>query len=172
MLQGLIWNKTRNVSVPIGSRLFILPHSCKHPPGAPYANGKALDQYSNYMVGADMKYTCYQVRYYSKSNGQNQVHPEARWPKPGTPFHASPRAHLIGQRPPRPDSGRISNGSPDSGYSPPHRLPGFNHTYPIMAGLFDQQPTRARAHADASSRHGGTRRGIFAVDVVVRAAEL
>ena len=33
---------------------------------------------------------------------------------------------------------------PDSGYSPPHRLPDFNHTYPIMAGLFDQQPTRAR----------------------------
>ena len=26
------------------------------------------------------------------SNGQNRVHPEARWPKPGTPFHASPRA--------------------------------------------------------------------------------
>ena len=41
-----------------------------------------------------------------------------------------------------------------------------------MAGLFDHQPTRARAHADASSRHRGTRRGIFAVDVVVRAAEL
>ena len=27
-----------------------------------------------------------------RSNGQNRVHPEARWPKPGTPFHASPRA--------------------------------------------------------------------------------
>ena len=26
------------------------------------------------------------------SNGQNRVHPEARWPKPGSPFHASPRA--------------------------------------------------------------------------------
>ena len=26
------------------------------------------------------------------SNGQNRIHPEARWPKPGTPFHASPRA--------------------------------------------------------------------------------
>ena len=26
------------------------------------------------------------------SNGQNRVHPEARWPKPGTPLHASPRA--------------------------------------------------------------------------------
>ena len=25
-------------------------------------------------------------------NGQNRVHPEARWPKPGTLFHASPRA--------------------------------------------------------------------------------
>ena len=26
------------------------------------------------------------------SNGQNRVQLEARWPKPGTPFHASPRA--------------------------------------------------------------------------------
>ena len=26
------------------------------------------------------------------SNGQNRVHTDARWPKPGTPFHASPRA--------------------------------------------------------------------------------
>ena len=24
--------------------------------------------------------------------GQNRVHPEYRWPKPGTPFHPSPRA--------------------------------------------------------------------------------
>ena len=27
-----------------------------------------------------------------ESNGQNRVHPEAQWPKPGTPLHASPRA--------------------------------------------------------------------------------
>ena len=27
-----------------------------------------------------------------KGNGRNRVHREARWPKPGTPFHASPRA--------------------------------------------------------------------------------
>ena len=26
------------------------------------------------------------------SNGQNRVHPESRWPKPGTPFHTSPSA--------------------------------------------------------------------------------
>ena len=83
-----------------------------------------------------------------------------------------PVRHLIGQRPPRPDSGRILNGSTRFWLLTPHRLPDFNHTYPIMAGLFDQQPTRARAHADASSRHRGTRRGIFVVDVVVRAAEL
>ena len=33
-----------------------------------------------------------QDRSKTKSNGHNRVHPEARWPKPGTPFHASPRA--------------------------------------------------------------------------------
>ena len=38
----------------------------------------------------------------------------------------------------------FETGPPDSGYSSPHRLPDFNHTYSIMAGLFDQQPTRAR----------------------------
>ena len=72
----------------------------------------------------------------------------------------------------RPDSplAEFETGSPDSGPSSPHRLPDLNHTYPIMAGLFDQQPTRARVIA--SSRHRGTRRVIFAVDVVVRAAEL
>ena len=60
-----------------------------------------------------------------------------------------------------PTLAEFQTGPPDSGYSTPHRLPDFNHTYPFMAGLFDQQ-----------TRHRGTRRGIFAVDVVVRAAEL
>ena len=72
---------------------------------------------------------------------------------------------------PDPTLAEFETGTPDFGCSSPLRLPDFNHTYPIMAGLFDQQPTRASAHADASSRHRGTRRGIFAVDVVVRAAE-
>ena len=102
------------------------------------------------------------IGYTRKPDGHNRVPPST----------LVPGRHLIGQRPPRPDSGRIQTGPLDSGYSPPHRLPDFNHTYPIMAGLFDQQPTRARAHAGASSRHRGTRRGIFAVAVVVRAAEL
>ena len=31
-------------------------------------------------------------RFFTMSNGQNRVHPDARWPKPGTPFHASRRA--------------------------------------------------------------------------------
>ena len=46
------------------------------------------------------------------SNGQNRVHPE----KPDgqnqvPPATLVPGRHLIGQRPPRPDSGRILNGS-------------------------------------------------------------
>ena len=45
------------------------------------------------------------------SNGQNRVNSEARWPKSGTPFHPFPGRHLLSQRPPRPDSGRNSNGS-------------------------------------------------------------
>ena len=32
------------------------------------------------------------IGYTRKPDGQNRVHPEARWPKPGTPFHSSPRA--------------------------------------------------------------------------------
>ena len=48
----------------------------------------------------------------------------------------------------RPDQtlAEFETGPPDSGYSSPHRLPDFNHTYPIMAGLFDQQ-TRHRVIA-------------------------
>ena len=105
------------------------------------------------------------------SNGQNRVHPEARWPKPGTPFHASPRGAIkLANARPDPTLAEFETGPPDSGYLPLHRLPEFNHTYPMMAGLFDQQSTRA--HVIASSRHRGTRRVIFTVDVVVRAAEL
>ena len=99
-----------------------------------------------------------------KSNGQNRIHPEARWPKPGTPFHASPRAPSYW---PTPAHAEFETGPPDSGYSSPHRLPDFNHTYPIMAGYSTTSP-----HAHASSRHRGTRQVIFAVDAVVRAAEL
>ena len=98
-----------------------------------------------------------------KSNGQNRVHPEARWPTPGTPFHASPRAPSYWPTPaqtrlwtnlkrvPRPDPtlAEFGTGPPDSGYSSPHRLPDFNHTYPIMAGLFDPQPTRTRVIASS-----------------------
>ena len=66
--------------------------------------------------------------------------------------------HLIGQHQPRPDSASL------------HRLPDFNNTYPIMPGLFDQQPTCLMRHRVIAGR--GTRRVIFAVNVVVRAAEL
>ena len=75
-------------------------------------------------------------------------------------------AILLANARPDPTLAEFETGPPDSGSSP-HRLPDFNHTYPIMAGLFDPQP-----HAHASSRHRRTWRVIFAVDVVLRAAEL
>ena len=84
------------------------------------------------------------IGYTRKPDGQNRISPST----------LVPGRHLIGQRPPKLDSGRISNGSPHSGYSPLHRLPDFNHTYPIMAGLFDQQPTRARVIASSRDAAG------------------
>ena len=69
---------------------------------------------------------------------------------------------------PDPTLAEFETGPTDSGYSPPHRLPDFNHTYPIMAGLFDQQPTRARVIASSRDVAGH----FFAADVVVRAADL
>ena len=115
--------------------------------------------------------------------GNVHITKKEQWPKLGTPgspmaktgyplLRESQGAILLANARPGPTLTEFQTGPPDSGYSPPHRLPDFNHTYPVMAGVFDQQPTRARARADASSRHRGTRRGIFAVDVVVRAAEL
>ena len=91
------------------------------------------------------------IGYTRKPGGQNRVPPST----------LVPGRILLANARPDPTLAEFQTGPPDSGYSPPHRLPGFNHTYPIMAGLFDQQPTRARTHADASSRHGGTRRGIL-----------
>ena len=56
----------------------------------------------------------------------------------------------------RPDQtlAEFETGPPDSGYSSPHRLPDFTHTYQIMAGLFDQQPTRARVIASSRDAAG------------------
>ena len=56
----------------------------------------------------------------------------------------------------RPDQtlAEFETGPPDSGYSSPHRLPDFNHTYLIIAGLFDQQPTRARVIASSRDAAG------------------
>ena len=103
-----------------------------------------------------------------QSNGQNRVHPEARWPKPGTPFHASPRAPSYW---PTPAQTRL--------------WPNLKRVHPILATHppigypISITPTRlwpgystSSPHAHASLRHRGTRRVIFAVDVVVRAAEL
>ena len=84
------------------------------------------------------------IGYTRKPDGQNRVPPST----------LVPRRQLIGQRPPRPDSGRFETGPPNRGYSSPHRLPDFNHTYPIMAGLLDQQPTRARVIASSRDAAG------------------
>ena len=94
-------------------------------------------------IPAEIAINSYDLRI-SKSNGQNRVHPST----------LVPGRHLIGQRPPRPDSGRIWNGSTRFCLLTPRRLPDFNHTYPIMAGLFDQQPTRARVIASSREAAG------------------
>ena len=91
------------------------------------------------------------------SDGQNRVHPESRWPKPGSPFQAinSPRAPSFVLANARPDPTLAEFETPPvSGYSSPHRLPDFNHTYPTMAGVFDQQPTRARVIASSRDAAG------------------
>ena len=86
--------------------------------------------------------------------------------KTGYPLpRKSQGAIFLGNARPDPTLAEFQTGPPDSGYSSVHRLPDFNHTYPIMAGLFDQQPT-------CLTRHRGTRRVIFAVYVVVPAADL
>ena len=103
-----------------------------------------------------------------KSNGQNWVHPEAQWPKPGTPFYASPRAPSYW---PTPAQTRL--------------WPNFKRVHPILAAHppigypISITPTRlwpgystSSPHAHASSRHRGTRRVIFAVDVVVRTCRM
>ena len=96
--------------------------------------------------------------YTRKPDGQNRVPPST----------LVPGRHLIGQRPPRPDSGRISIGStrfwlliPPSTTRFRSQLPDYGRTIRPAVYL-----------PDASSRHRGTRRVIFTVDVVVRAAEL
>ena len=84
------------------------------------------------------------IGYTRKPDGQNRVPPST----------LVPGRHHIGQRPPRPDSGRIWNGSTRIWLLIPHRLPDFNHTYPIMAGLFEQQPTPARVIASSRDAAG------------------
>ena len=102
-----------------------------------------------------------------KSNGQNRVHPEARWLKPGTPFHASPRAPSYWPTPAQtrlwPNLKRVH---PTLAIHPPIGYPISITRTRLWPGYSTSSP-----HAHASSRHRGTRRVIF-VDVVVRAAEL
>ena len=95
------------------------------------------------------------------SNGQNRAHPENRWLEPSTPFHATPRTPSYW---PTPAQTRLWQNlervHPILATHYPHRLPDFNHTYPIMAGLFHQQPTRARVIAslrDAAGHFCGRR---------------
>ena len=89
------------------------------------------------------------IGYTRKPDGQNRVPPSTLVPG---------RAILLANARPDPTLAEFETGPPDSGYSPPHRLPDFNHTYPIMAGLFDQHPTRARVIAssrEAAGHFGG-----------------
>ena len=55
---------------------------------------------------------------------------------------------------PDPTLAEFQTGSPDSGYSSLHRLPDFDHTYPTMAGLFDQQATCLTRHRVIAGRGG------------------
>ena len=77
------------------------------------------------------------IAYTRKPDGQKRVPPST----------LVPGAILLANAHPDPTLAEFPTGPPDSGYSPPHRLPDFNHTYPTMAGLFDQQPTCARVIA-------------------------
>ena len=61
---------------------------------------------------------------------------------------------LLANAHPDPTLAEFETGPPASGYSSPHRLPDFNHTFPIMAGLFNQQPTRARVIASSRDAAG------------------
>ena len=91
------------------------------------------------------------------NNGQNREHPETRWPKPGTPFHASPGAPSYWPTPAQtrlwPNFKRVHlilATHPPIGYpisiTPTRLWPGYSTSSP---------------HAHASSRHRGTRRVIF-----------
>ena len=84
------------------------------------------------------------IGYTRKPDGQNRV----------PPFTLVPGAILLAKARPDPTLAEFETGPPDSGYSTPYRLPDFNHTYPIMAGVFDQQPTRARVIASSRDAAG------------------
>ena len=103
-----------------------------------------------------------------KSNGQNRVHPEVRWPEPGTPFHASPRPASYWPTPAQtrlwPNLKRVN---PILATHPP-----IGYPLPITPTRLWPGYSTSSPHAHASWRHRGTRRVIFPVDVVVRAAEL
>ena len=103
------------------------------------------------------------MSYNNMSNGQNRVHPKARWPKPGTPFHASPRAPSYWPTPAQtrlwPNFKRfhpILATHPSIGY-PISITP----TYPITAGLFDQQPTCLTRHRVIAGRGGSSLRSTW-----------
>ena len=113
--------------------------------------------------------SCWGLRlHFMLRNGQNRVHPEAQWPKPGTPFHPSPGAPSYWPTPAQtriwPNLKRVHlilATNPPIGYpisiTPSRLWPGYSTSSP---------------HAHGSSRHCVTRRVIFAFDVVVRAGEL
>ena len=92
------------------------------------------------------------IGYTRKPDGQNRVPPST----------LVPGRHLIGQRPPRPDSGRISNGSARFWLLIRPSATRFQSHLPDYG-----RAIRPAAHTRTLLR--GTRRVIFAVDVVVRA---
>ena len=90
------------------------------------------------------------IGYTRKPDGHNRV----------PPFTLVRGAILLANARPDPTLAEIETDPPVSCHSFPHRLPDFDHTYPIMAGLFDQQPTRTRvitSSRDAASHFCGRR---------------
>ena len=95
----------------------------------------------------------------TKSNGENRLHPKARWPKPGTPFHASSRAPSYW---PTPAEIRLWSNlkrvHPILAAHPPIGYPISMTPTQLWPG--DQQPTSARVMAlsrDAAGHFCGRR---------------
>ena len=87
------------------------------------------------------------IGYTRKPDGQNRVPPSTLVPG---------RAILLANARPDPTLAEFETGPPDSGYSSPHRLPDFDHTYPIMAGLFIRPSAYTRTRHRVIAGRGGS----------------